>query len=348
VHSSRTAADDGSAADRPEPPPRGKARLKRAVSVLVSLGLLAAIYSRIDLSALGRVLATADFAWLFAGLGALLPIKLTQAWRLRELMPRKSTARERPLGRRESLRLILVADVMNMVLPSKMGDLAKAWFLRSRGHLGGSLALSLVVFEKAWDVLALLLWCGLGLLALPGKGAELWVLAGAVWTALAGGLLLLGSAGFARLCFAAARRVVPSRFQGKLLETLDRLEESWRDTQVYFREEPGQLRRVVALSVGLWLLHFLQLWIFILALNAWVPFLPHLALASLAILAGLVPLTFAGLGTRDAALIALYAPYFGPPTAAALGILFTSRYLLPALAGLPFFRTDLEAMRGGS
>lgn len=330
MSSSRTAVDGGPAALR-----RGS--LKRAVSVLVSLALLSAIYSRIDLSALGRVLATAHLPWLFAGLGALVPIKLAQAWRLRELMPRSH-----PLGRWDSLRLILVADVMNMVLPSKMGDLAKAWFLRSRGHLGGSLALSLVVFEKAWDVLALLLWCGLGILALPGKDAELWILAAAVWATLAGGFLLLGSAGFARLAFATARRLVPSRFRGKLLGTLDRLEESWRDTRDYFRQEPGQLRRVVALSVGLWLLHFLQLWIFILALNAWAPFLAHLALASLAILAGLVPLTFAGLGTRDAALIGLYAPYFGPPTAAALGILFTSRYLLPALAGLPFFRRGVD------
>ena len=53
-------------------------------------------------------------------------------------------------------------------------------------------------------------------------------------------------------------------------------------------------------------------------------------------LAGLLPLTFAGVGTRDAALVLLYQPYFSTPTAVALGILCTLRYLLPAVAGLPF------------
>jgi len=41
------------------------------------------------------------------------------------------------------------------------------------------------------------------------------------------------------------------------------------------------------------------------------------------------------LAPRDAALIAFYQPYFNP-TAAALGLLCTSRYLLPAIGGLPF------------
>jgi len=56
-------------------------------------------------------------------------------------------------------------------------------------------------------------------------------------------------------------------------------------------------------------------WFFILSLKAWTPFLANLALAPLAILAGLLPLTLAGIGTRDAALIALYQPFFNAPTA---------------------------------
>lgn len=310
--------------------------MKKLLSILVSLALLAWIYSRIDVAALGRALRTCDPLWLAAGLGILAPIKLIQAWRLRQLMPRGSS-----LTGAESLRLILVADVLNMILPSKMGDIAKAWFMKRRGHLGGSLALSLVVFEKAYDVLSLLLWCAVGLLLHPGKDRPLWLLTWAVLAMLVGGFLLLGSAAFARFAFDLAGRLSPARLRPKI----ERLREAWAETRSYFRTERAQLRRVTALSIGLWLVHFLQLWVFILALNAWTPFLLHIALSSVAILAGLFPLTFAGLGTRDAALIALYRPWFGPPTAAALGILFTSRYVLPALAGLFFFRRYLEEMR---
>ena len=61
----------------------------------------------------------------------------------------------------------------------------------------------------------------------------------------------------------------------------------------------------------------------------------HLAIMPLAILAGLLPLTFAGVGTRDAAIIATYLPFMPAATGAALGILCTSRYIVPAIIGLP-------------
>ncbi|HXU46883.1 MAG TPA: lysylphosphatidylglycerol synthase transmembrane domain-containing protein [Thermoanaerobaculia bacterium] len=317
--------------------PTAASRRKRWISIAVSLGLLALIYRKIDLRAIGGVLRASDPAWMVVGQLALVLIKAVQAWRLRRLMPRGTR-----LGTGESVRLILVADVMNMVLPSKMGDIAKAYFLKSRGHLTGSFALSLTVFEKAYDVLALFLWCAIGLVLLPGKGWALWTAAGGMACACAGGFLVINSGAFARLVFGLVRKVVPPGPRAKV----ERLEGAWRETRAYFRRERSQHAQVIAISIGLWLLHFVQLWIFILALRAWCPFLVHVGLASLAILAGLVPFTFAGLGTRDAALIALYRPYLDPQTAAALGLLFTSRYLLPALAGLPFFRGYLEELRG--
>ncbi|MGC1524823.1 MAG: hypothetical protein WA783_02110 [Phormidesmis sp.] len=98
------------------------------------------------------------------------------------------------------------------------------------------------------------------------------------------------------------------------------------------------------MSVFFWLLHLLQIWFFILALNAWVNPITNLALSPLAILAGLLPLTFAGVGTRDAALIFLYQPYFSEATGAALGLLCSSRYLLPAIGGLPFLSQYLNRL----
>ena len=110
----------------------------------------------------------------------------------------------------------------------------------------------------------------------------------------------------------------------------------------FFWASKRQLAKVVFTSVFIWFLHLLQIWMFILALKAWTPFLSNLALSPLAILAGLLPLTFAGVGTRDAALVLFYAPFFDAPTAAALGVLCTGRYFLPALGGLPFVPQYLQ------
>jgi uncharacterized membrane protein YbhN (UPF0104 family) len=114
----------------------------------------------------------------------------------------------------------------------------------------------------------------------------------------------------------------------------------------YFWASKARLLKVTLTSVFVWFLHLLQIWMFILGLKAWTPFLANLALSPLAILAGLLPLTFAGVGTRDAALILFYAPYFAQPVAAALGLLCTARYVLPAIGGLPFVGGYLPKLRG--
>jgi uncharacterized protein (TIRG00374 family) len=244
------------------------------------------------------------------------------------------------IGLGEANRLILMASTLNMILPSKMGDLAKAYFMKGQRDLDGSSALSLVVFEKATDMLSLLLWCVIGLLLSPKDTWFFWAMAAGLSVGLVGGLCLLGSRICARNCFAVARALAPA----PLRDRLDRLQRSWQALQDYVRSSMTQFLTIGGTSVGIWFLHLLQIWMFILALNAWVPFVANLALAPLAILAGLVPLTFAGVGTRDSALIVLYQPFFNAPTAAALGLLCTSRYLLPAIGGLPFLGRSLAML----
>lgn len=338
--------------------------MKRLVSIVISLVILAILYSKIDAARLLPIFAASHPLWMPLSLAMVVPLTLLTAWRLQQLMPRAGQ-----LAFAEANRLILVASVLNLVLPSKMGDIAKAYFMRDRGQLSGSLALSLVVFEKACDMLSLLLWCvfGLGWLKLSGSRALasfqspawlqvpawlqrfgfasesffFWMITSVVAGCLLLGLLLLGSRRFAQFFFVVAARYAPGKFGGKFAK----LGTSWGEMHAYFWASKGRLAAVASTSVFIWFLHLLQIWMFILALRTWAPFLANLALSPLAILAGLLPLTFAGVGTRDAALVVFYAPFFSAPTAAALGLLCTARYLLPALGGLPFASEYLTALR---
>ncbi|MGF1524496.1 MAG: lysylphosphatidylglycerol synthase transmembrane domain-containing protein [Leptolyngbyaceae cyanobacterium] len=310
--------------------------MKRLVSIAISLLILAVLYWKIDLVRLIDVFRNSDLRWMIVSLGMVVPITLFTAQRLRYLMPPQH---ELPFW--EANRLILAASVLNMVLPSKAGDIAKAYFMRDRGHLSGSLALSLVVFEKACDMLSLLLWCLLGLLIYaPNTALFGWMTVG-IFLGWAGGILLLGSTQFANAVFDLGQKLAPPKFKIRFKQ----LNVAWSEMHTYFWQDRQRLQKVVGSSIFIWLLHLLQLWFFILALKAWVPFLTNLALSPLGILAGLLPLTFAGVGTRDAALIWLYAPYFDEATGAALGLLGTSRYFLPAIGGLPFLEQYLRKSR---
>ncbi|MGQ4647883.1 flippase-like domain-containing protein [Lyngbya aestuarii] len=301
--------------------------MKRLISLAISLIILALIYWKIDFQGLIQVLQNCNGWWMAISLGMVVPLTMLTAWRLRQLMPCGVN-----LGFGEANRLILAACVLNMVLPSKMGDLAKAYFIKQRGHLDGSLALSVVVFEKACDLLSLLLWCAFGLMLYPQKDWLFWLMSMGVSLGLVTGILLLSSRQFAQFFFRVVRRIAPQKVGSKL----EKLQAAWGEMHNYFWRDQAQLLKVSITSIFIWFLHLLQIWLFILALKAWTPFFANLALSPLAILAGLLPLTFAGVGTRDAALIAFYQPYFDAPTAAALGVLCTSRYLLPAIGGLPF------------
>jgi len=301
--------------------------MKKIISLIVSLLILAAIYWKIDLQKLIEVFKNCQGEWMVVSLGMVVPLTMLTAWRLQQLMPSGQR-----LGFGEANRLILAASVLNMLLPSKMGDIAKAYFMKQRGHLDGSLSLSLVVFEKACDLLSLLLWCAFGLILYPAKDWLFWLMTSSVAFGLVTVIKLLSSEKISEIFFKIGKKIAPDKIASKL----ENLQTSWLEMQNYFWSNKAQLAKITIVSIWIWFLHLLQIWLFILALGAWTPFLANLALSPLAILAGLLPLTFAGIGTRDAALIAFYQPYFNAPTAAALALLCTSRYLLPAIGGLPF------------
>ena len=308
--------------------------LKRFISLVISVAILLYIYAQIDFANLLKVFQNCDRLMLFISLAMVIPITLITSWRLQQLIPRRS------LGFLEANRLILGASVLNMILPSKMGDLAKSYFMAERSHISGSLALSISIFEKACDLLSLLLWCVFGLILYPAKDSLFWIMTAGVAIGLIMGILLLSSQQFAELFFKLGVKFAPKSIKIKLRK----MQSAWGEMHDYFWHNKQQLLLITSTSIFIWFLHLLQIWLFILALKAVTPFIISLALSPLAILAGLLPLTFAGIGTRDAAIIYFYQDYFSEATGAALGLLCTSRYFIPALIGLPFLGQMLGAV----
>ena len=309
--------------------------MKRLISLAVSCLILGILYWRIDASDILTVLGSVDGCWLLLAVAIFVPVTLLGAARLHYMVRRKTE----DIGYGDALALQFAASVMNLVLPSKMGDIAKAVFLKDHGHMGNATAFAIVVLEKANDVLALLLLCGVGLVLFPDKHLWFWVLTALIAASLLMGILMIYVRGFAELLFRILARLLPSRLE----VAVGRLRDAWLDTFIYL--DLRLRHQVVLFSMFIWLVHLTQIWLFILALNVdTVDFLASMGLSALAIFFGLLPFTFMGVGTRDAALIYLYAPYFPAAVGAALGVLTTLRYLLPALVGIPFFVRYLPAL----
>lgn len=307
---------------------------KRLISLGVSAVILALLWRSVDPAAIWAAAGQAAPAWFWAAVACTLPLTLATAWRFAVLSSGS-------VGAAEAMRLILAASTLNMVLPSKMGDLAKAWILRRDGTMGGGRALALVVLEKLLDLWSLVAVGALALAltrpALPGGEASLALALLVLWGG-AIGLLLPMLAGRRAL----APLLVVTKPLGKLHAKLTALVEDWDALIGWFWASPARALALLAGSLLLWGGHMVQIWLFASAIGT-VPLGLTMAFAVIAILAGLLPFTFAGVGTRDAALVVLFAPYLDAGGAALLGLCATLRYLIPAIAGLPFVSAFWQA-----
>jgi hypothetical protein len=90
----------------------------------------------------------------------------------------------------------------------------------------------------------------------------------------------------------------------------------------------------VLATLALWALHLTQIDLFLKAAGVFVPCQTMLARVPVAVFAGLLPVSFCGLGTRDAALVWLFADVADAPTMAAVGLLTALRYLAPGAVGI--------------
>jgi glycosyltransferase 2 family protein len=303
--------------------------MKKLLSLAVSLLILGVIYYRIDLPSLLNVLKSCSLSWLAAGLFMFVPTTLVTGLRLKMLSPEIAG-----VTTRDALKLILAACSLNMILPAKMGDIAKGYFIAGKGGLPLANSLSLVVYEKTCDMLSLLLWCVLGLFCYGRKDLLFILLAVLTITGLIAGILMLESKAFAAFGFRFLMKISP----GSVASKIEILRQSWTEMVDYLNDRKSLRLKIAAMSISIWFMHLLQIWFFIRLLGGSIPIVVHMGLTPLAIFAGLIPFTFAGVGTRDAALIFFLKDYLSLSVAAALGILCTFRYIVPAIAGLPFLK----------
>jgi glycosyltransferase 2 family protein len=304
------------------------------VSLAISGALLVALYRSLDVREIGQALLRTDRFWLVVSVGMILPITVLRAIRFLLVAPRGALP-----GLGEALRLTFAASALNVFIPLKAGDLIKSYFIARRTDTPAGTAVAIIVYERVCDLFGLIFWCLIGWQIghpqVAGLSPLFWSVL-AVLGALFGVLILSPRA--AMLWRSVMIRLLPSTGR---LRKLRRLADGWPDLLLLLR---GRRRWVVLFSLLLWFAHLSQIWLFTLALSLRVPFTVCASLSAIALMAGQLPLTIAGLGTRDVALVVLLARYMAPESAAAMGVLISTRNFLPPLMGLPVMRPYLSSV----
>lgn len=312
--------------------------MKRLLPLAITILLVALILWRLDRPALLANLRNIDGAWFLAGIAFFVPQGVVIAWRWKKIIEPLVTM---PLG--EAARLVFASQSMNLILPSKLGDLTKAVFLYRGGALDLPRATQVVVFEKLLDVAALAFWMLLGLVgfvATGGIATRPATFAPAVATAAGLGVVaitlvaVLYYVPFERIPALARLRTQTERpgIRGKFA----RMATLGHEVMAVLQKSPGRRWLVQAASLAIWALHLAQIYCFFRALGAQPPMIAFAAFMPLSIFVGLLPFTIAGIGTRDSAMIQLFLGYAPKEVLAGVGLLITLRYLVPAACGLPY------------
>ncbi len=227
---------------------------------------------------------------------------------------------------RRTLGVVLACWPPAAVTPSRASDLLRAWMLRD--VLDPFVGMGSVITEKAIDVLALSFLGSLGL-----------VLAGLYFGAATQAGVGLAAAGVLALALFARP------FLLGLLDASERLAGLRPKFEALFgaldalRRRPALFLLVFGTALASWSLAGTMLFLLLGMFGADVPAGFVLAFWPAAIFAGMLPLTLAGMGTRDAAFVLLLGTVVavaeGPVLAATVGYALLGTWLW-VLVGLPF------------
>lgn len=309
----------------------------------MTVALLALIFWRVDRTALLANLRSTHWAWFTLAVVMFVPQVGVIAFRWRRLVMCFA-----PITWGECVRIVLASATMNLVLPSKLGDLSKGVFLKRTGTLDLKRAMNIVVFEKMLDVAALaLMMLGGVALMLACDGATPLQRHAAI---------VAGAAGAAAVAAVAAVYFIPmTAFPGfrralewlggkPRLKKLHDLVLAGHEVITMLQSRGARRGRIVAYSLLIWVLHLAQIYFFFLCLGVRPDPGQYMSLVPLAIFIGLVPVTIAGFGTRDAAIISLFAQY--PPSLMfGIALYINLRYIVPAIAGIPFLNRYISYAR---
>ncbi len=299
----------------------------KSLRILVSIGLLALLFTEVDAAAILTILSGTNLEWLLVMVLMALLDRVSAAYRWYILLPRNSPN----ITMRRITRLIFTSSFVGYFLPGTVGTEILRIYGLGRGTSDLARAASSVLVERVLALAALMVLVLIGLVLTPpgfpaGIGsAALIGLAGLV----AGGSMLMTP----RLRLLTLQSIPGRRFamlRSKLIKLYGCL-----DT---YRRQPGLLSWAAATAV---LFHLLRI-AFVaaggLALGLDLNLLYYVVITPIIIFVTMLPISIAGLGVQEAAYVVLFG-FVGVPaeTALSLSLLCRAVLLIAMLPGAWFY-----------
>lgn len=295
----------------------------RVILRLIGLGLFISILTQIDVSAVLHTFRQSDLSRMLVVVVLFYPTIWLKSLRWRCLLPESGQS----LSRKELFRSYIAGYFAGTVTPGRVGELSRVAYLRAHDVPVWESAFS-VVADRALDIFALALLALMGTIVLI-DGWVPWLLASSAAAGCLAGALAW-QWGLERLP-PILRRVIPWSWANRLHNTVDALVHGIRRSRV----AAGPAVAFTVVSLGLLCI---QILLMAEALNIQASPAQLIGAYCLAAIVGTLPITVAGVGTRDAALVVTFG-LAGLPAESAVA--FSSAilllYILQGLLCMPFW-----------
>ena len=298
----------------------GSLVLKTVLVLSITLIIFYLIFTKIDFFSVVDVLSTSDPFWLSIALflSIFSIMMVTKRWQVLLKMI------ECNLRYKDSFFIIMAAFPLTSITPSKSGDIIRAYYLKDK--IPASKTVGSVITERMFDVFTLVLFSLIGMMFC--KKYELAGIAFAVFVCIIA-IFLLAHAGF------NFRLPVKNSWNEKIQNLIFSMKLLTKDKKAF--------SIILSYSLLIWFISIVQTLTFFYALGINIPLLFMMANIPIAIFVGMIPVTFGGMGTRDAAIIFLFSNYAAPSELLGVGLLFSVfRYWLLSIIGIPFMRKMMK------
>jgi uncharacterized membrane protein YbhN (UPF0104 family) len=299
----------------------------RVLATLVVTGLAVAyIVWKVDVGEAFSTLADAHLGWFLLSAAIMLVTVPPMAWRWQRLLAAHAIAERVPW----LTRAYLTAYAAGQILPTSIGGDAMRIFETSRRHPGrGGAVAGSVLLERALGGTATLALGAVGLALALGRydvGAYLWL----------EGAFVVATVVLAAVLFSRSLRPVLARLAPLLRPIrLDRPVRAVYEGIHAYRDRPGLLAWVFAVTIGIQAVRVLAIWAAAEAVGIDLSVRVYYVMGPLLFLVMLVPFTLNGLAVREAFFVSFLGNLDVPADAAfAAGFLFFLVTILLSLPGL--------------
>lgn len=315
-----------------------KGAYARLAGVLIGLLILASLIVLSHPRQVQSLLARVGPAEVAAAFLLNAPVVLLRAWRAAAVL--RQLGHRVPVGR--MLAVQLIGQTSSSLTPAASGDFARAYFWKRDDAVPLRVGAATVAFERVYSFL-LMLAVAVLLVFLPRHGLWGWA-AAAICLFVVACVPLGAPRTSARLeqsvLVGLAGLPLVGGLGGRLLAAVDLLRDASRS--------PGLLARTSALTLAIFAVSGLQIWVLLVGLGHRVPITQAVAVYAVSQVGGTVSMVPFGLGPADVLVVSAFAGYgVDLSTAASLALLLRAVTTLPlALATVPAYL--LMENRGGS